>query len=328
MLSLAVVKTGLVQFGGKALIMGQKYAPQIMTYSGIAGFVGTVIFGCKATTKAEKILQDRDAKLDAVQQCKNDPSIEYTAEDEEKDIHDINVQARWELTKCYAPVVTLGLASTALILGGHHIIQTRAAGYAAAYKASEKAFRAYRDAVGRKYGEDPDRITLSEDGNHALTVAEQKTETSEKTSLPVPTDIPSAYLAWFCGDTSSQWLNSPQMNWYFLTKVQNELNDKLRSEGYVFLNDARKALGLPYIPEGQFLGWVLRNDRKDGDNYIDFLHNGPGEKPNDTVEALQRLEDVPILLEFNCDGLVHEEVAEIVRERIPKQWRRPRGCYA
>ena len=324
MINLSVITNGLTRFGGQVFLVGKKYAPQILTYTGIGGFVATIICACKATTKAEKILNDRDEKIQMVNDCLDDATIEYDDEDAKKDLHDISIKTKWELTKCYAPVFTLGVASTALILGGHHIIQTRAAGYAAAFKASEKAFRLYREAVARKYGEDPNRMTLDDDEPKRLVEDWKKFKEEHPDGKQVLSETPTVYFAWFCKDTSKEWINSPQMNWFFLQRAQDDLNERLRGQGYLFLSDVRERLGLPYIPEGQVLGWILRKDREVGDNYIDFLHIGPDQHPNETIQALQRLEDVPYLLEFNCDGPILEEVGELVRNTIPKQFRRER----
>lgn len=296
MLSLAMIGSGLTRFGGKALLLGQKYAPQIMTYTGVAGFIGTVVCACKATTKAEKILESKEQQL-----------AEAETEEEEKAI---NSEARKELIKTYAPVVTLGVASTALILGGHHIIQTRSAGYAAAFKASEKAFRSYREAVAKKYGEDPNKLTISDTSNYKEESEKQKKAVAVAKDNKQPfRDSADVYTAWWAQDTTNEWSPSPKMNYYFLRKMQDQLNDLLRNRGYVFLNDARKKLGLPYIKEGQILGWVLRNDNRDGDNYIDFLHL---DNPNDSVNALIQLQNVPVLLDFNCDGIIFEEIHGVV----------------
>ena len=177
MMSLSAIGPGLTRFGCTVLQVGKKYAPQIMTYTGIAGFIATVVYACKATTKAEQILAERDKKMAEIEECSDDESIEYSEADREKDIHVVTVQTRWDLVKCYTPVVTLGLASTALILGGHHIIQARSASYAAAFKASEKAFRAYREAVAKKYGEDPEKTYLDVQESDILAREKKKQET-------------------------------------------------------------------------------------------------------------------------------------------------------
>ena len=46
------------------------------------------------------------------------------------------------------------------------------------------------------------------------------------------------------------------------------MNDKLKSEGRLFLNYVLKELGLPQCRMGQSVGWVY--DSEKGDGYVDF----------------------------------------------------------
>lgn len=311
MLSLATLGTQVTRVGGRLLLVGKKYAPQIMVYTGVAGFIGTVIYACKATTKAEEILKERDEKMAKVQECAEDESIEYSEETREEDIRIITAQTRWKLVKAYAPVVTLCLASTALVLGGYHIISVRSASYAAAYKASEKAFRAYRNAVAKKYGEDPNKTILDEQIPEVLEAERLKEEGDEKPKkkklMPVQNDINTAV---FSRKTSRYWqTNAPRLNCYFLKKVQEDCNNELMANGYIFLNTVRGKLGLNYIPEGQYVGWIL-SKHGDGDNFVDFLHiDDPLHEPSQSVKDFFDLRNTDnVVLDFNHDGDIHMDV--------------------
>lgn len=319
MLGLSTIGTGIVRAGSLAWQVGRKYAPQIMTYSGIGGFIATIIYACKATTKAAVILEERDHQLEEIDICESDPDIEYTEDDAEEDRRIVEVQTRWKLIKCYGPVVTLGVASTALILGGHHIIQMRSASYAAAYKASEKAFRAYREAVAKKYGENPDRTVLDEQvpGIVEREKQRQKALTDGKTDKPKKrttalTEVHDINQALWCRDTSSQWIESPRLNCSFLKDAQRKCNDFLRTHGYIFLNQVRKYLGLSYIPEGQYVGWILKRDKNDceTDGYVDFLHiDDPQKTPSQSVKDFFDLRNTEyVVLDFNHDGDIHNDV--------------------
>ena len=48
---------------------------------------------------------------------------------------------------------------------------------------------------------------------------------------------------------------------------ENWANDKLKIDGFVFLNDVYDRLGLPRTRTGQIVGWVLDGE---GDGFIDF----------------------------------------------------------
>ena len=318
MMSLSAIGPGLTRFGCTVLQVGKKYAPQIMTYTGIAGFIATVIYACKATTKAEQILAERDKKMAEIEECSENHRNEYSETDREKDIHVVTVQTRWDLVKCYTPVVTLGLASTALILGGHHIIQARSASYAAAFKASEKAFRAYREAVAKKYGEDPEKTYLDVQESDILAREKKKQEMlksddpkERKKALTVANDI---HQAVWSRETSSQWIESPRLNCYFLKDAMRQCNNYLRTHGFIFLNQVRKFLGLPYIPEGQYVGWILKKHVNDieTDGYVDFLHiDDPKRKPSQSVQDFFDLKNTEyVILDFNHDGDIHLDVGK------------------
>ena len=143
--------------GSRALLYGKKYLPEILTYSGVAGFIGSVIMSCKATTKSEEILAEQDEKLAKNEECleRTDGKFEsYTEEDKKKDDRIIRNRTRWKLAKTWIPAITLLIVSVFLVLAGHHVLHARSAGYAAAYKATETAYRTYRKAVREKYGEE------------------------------------------------------------------------------------------------------------------------------------------------------------------------------
>lgn len=61
-------------------------------------------------------------------------------------------------------------------------------------------------------------------------------------------------------------------NAVFVGLVLGRLNDQLRENGFVTLNQARKALGFAETEtgEGDYEGWVFEPDPKYGDGYISF----------------------------------------------------------
>lgn len=50
--------------------------------------------------------------------------------------------------------------------------------------------------------------------------------------------------------------SSPEYNMLFVKGVLNYLNSRLAARGYLFLNEAYEALGLPLTREGQIVGWT------------------------------------------------------------------------
>lgn len=100
-----------------------------------------------------------------------------------------------------------------------------------------------------------------------------------------------------CGCTG--WTKDPELNLMFLRKQQDFLNDRLKAEGYLFLNDVYDALGIQKTKIGQIAGWVYDEKNPVGDNYIDFgIYDTHREANRRFVNGLERT----ILLDFNCDG--------------------------
>ena len=99
------------------------------------------------------------------------------------------------------------------------------------------------------------------------------------------------------------------MNCYFLKRKQNEANDILRDRGYIFLNEVREMLGLGYIPEGQYVGWIM-SKHGDGDNFVDFLHlDDPLHQPSKSVKDFFDLRNTEeVVLDFNHDGAIYLDV--------------------
>jgi hypothetical protein len=66
--------------------------------------------------------------------------------------------------------------------------------------------------------------------------------------------------------TNANWMEQKEYTTLFLKGIQNWMNDKLRAQGYLFLNTVHHHLGLPDTAQGQTDGWAL--DR--GDGFVDF----------------------------------------------------------
>ena len=93
-----------------------------------------------------------------------------------------------------------------------------------------------------------------------------------------------------------------------------QCNNYLRTHGFIFLNQVRKFLGLPYIPEGQYVGWILKKHVNDieTDGYVDFLHiDDPKRKPSQSVQDFFDLKNTEyVILDFNHDGDIHLDVGK------------------
>lgn len=102
--------------------------------------------------------------------------------------------------------------------------------------------------------------------------------------------------ATFFDEQSSAWTNNPECNKFFLLRTQEFANDKLRAQGYLFLNEVYDMLGLPRTRAGQLTGWVYDVHNPVGDNYVDF--NIFSDRNHKFVNGFEK----SVLLDFNVDG--------------------------
>jgi len=61
-----------------------------------------------------------------------------------------------------------------------------------------------------------------------------------------------------------------RQNVYFITLVQQQLNDLLQERGYVSLNNALELLGFERTIRGGQAGWLRDPEHGEGDGYIHF----------------------------------------------------------
>ena len=106
-------------------------------------------------------------------------------------------------------------------------------------------------------------------------------------------------FARFFDEMSPYWTKDSESNFMFVNRQQNYANEKLRTDGYLFLNDVYDMLGLQRSKAGQIVGWIYSEDNPNGDNYVDFgIFDGNRECTREFVNGYER----SILLDFNVDG--------------------------
>jgi Family of unknown function (DUF6353) len=288
----------------RGALLARKNSPGILFGAGVVGMVGSTVLACRATLKMDEVLSDAGQKMK-----KTDRALEhddYSSVDQQHDKKVIRVQTSVKIVRLYAPAVILGGASIAALAKSHSILTQRNAALAAAYTALDKAFNEYRSRVVSKYGEEEDRNLRY--GTRQIGTVDP--ETNEKKMITrVAPGTPSGYARFF-DPTSSSWSRDPEINLFFLHAKQNYANDLLRSRGHVFLNEVYDELGLPRSKAGAVVGWILRKDGTT-DNHIDFgVFSGKSQVARDFVNG----HEGAILLDFNVDGLIWEEIEKAIEE--------------
>ncbi len=295
----------LVQTLSRSLLKVRKQSPHLLMGFGIAAGIGCVVMACKQTLRAHEVLEHHDDMMSAIEEAcikekEGTSSVEYTPDDARKDKFIAYTQTSIGFLKLYWIPLLLGIVSVGALIGSHGIMVKRNIALVAAYKGLEEAFKKYRSKVIGEYGEDKDLEFVSGhkkgdktvDGNDTL--VRLATEEVEGAGL---------YMAVF-DSRCREWDNAPMYNITKLHLTEQHMNDKLRLQGHVFLNEVYDALGMDRTKEGAIVGWILDKTPGEADGYIDFniheyVQDGHDGKLKNTDE---------FYLEFNVDGIIFDRI--------------------
>lgn len=309
-------KTELATKAGQILVKTKlgikKHSPEILVAAGIGTGIVAAVVACKQTIKANDIVAEARKSLQNIEDVKElaaNNEVEYTEENEQEDRKTIGMQVAVGMVKTYALPVGLGILSITCILAGHHILKKRNVALAAAYSALSTDFMNYRKRVVDKYGKDVDFMLKNglEKQIVANQVVDPETGEVKETKEEVLTydgDKLSQYARIFDEVGSTQWTPSADHNRAFLLMEQNYFNERIRTRGYIFLNEVYERLGFRPTKAGSVVGWVYQNADYEG---IDF-----GIFTAHTQKAAEFLEgtEPSIILDFNVQGDILSLVTE------------------
>lgn len=200
----------------------KKRTPEILTGVGIAGMVATTIMAVRATPKAMEL-------------------IEETKPETKLDM----VKVAW---KPYIPAAITGVTSIACLVGASSVNARRNAALATAYTISETALKEYKEKVVETVGEKKEKEIRD-------AIAQDKLDRHPATEI-LMTDKGGATR---CFDIMTGRYFWSDMN--SLKRVENELNERLLTDGSVCLNDLYDLIGgdMDEVhPVGDILGWDTR----------------------------------------------------------------------
>lgn len=285
-----------------------KYAPDIMVVVGAGMVIGAAVNACRQTIKAQDILEEANKNLDMIEQAEEiADSTQYTETDARNDRLKVYSKTAIEVGRVYGTSVLIGCAGLAMMFGAHKILRDRNAVLTVAYSNAIAAYNAYRqkviDAIGEekefqlRSGYSKEEVKYLNENDEEKTIKNAKVIHDDGTSHSI--------YARIFDDSCQMWSRDPATNLRTLRSIQNFANDKLRSNGILFLNEVYESLGFPRTPEGQLVGWVFDPSNHNIDNYVDF---GIYDKLFRSAEKRDFLNghEPCIWLDFNVDGVVYE----------------------
>lgn len=259
----------------KSTFVVKKHSPEILIVSGVIGVVASTVLACKATTKIGDILDNSKEEIETIKEVANDEKHkdEYTEHDKQKDLAIVYTQTAVKILKLYAPAVILGGLSISGIIASNNILKKRNVALAAAYTVLDKGFKEYKERVVDRFGKEvDDELTygIRKEKLDKITIDDEGKEKKTKEEVAITDKIKDDDFTFFFDEASPYWEKNGNYNRMFLAAQQQYANDKLRANGYLFLNDVLDSLGIPRTKAGQIIGWTFRDDNPNGDNYVDF----------------------------------------------------------
>lgn len=286
---------------GGVMLKASKNSPSILFGVGVVGFSATIVMSSRATLKVGDILDDARKTLSDINEVRNDFELsakhDYTEEVAQVDRVLVYRNTAIKLGRLYGPTVLVGTITIAAFTKAHFTQNSRIMALTAAYSSLERAYNSYRERVAKEIGEERE-FELA----HNVDIHREALE-SGSDLVPITTrDLNSSYLTRMFDTSSKAWLGSPDYNLIFVRAQQNYANDMLRSRGYLFLNEVFDNLGLSRTREGQIIGWRLAEGNV---NYVDF---GIFDASNESTRAFVNGEDKSVLLTFNPDGIIWDQI--------------------
>lgn len=225
---------------------GKKESPAILAGLAVVGLIGTVVAAYKAGAKADKILEEHKKNMELV-----DPEDKEAKKAVQK-------ETAIQMVPVIAPVVIMGAATAACIIGSQKASKRRIAALSAAYTVAESSVKELNGKMKDMFGEKKVREIKD-------SIAKDKVNAD-----PAPSQ--NQIIMTGEGDVLCKDLYSGR---YFRSNAQkigqaiNTLSNRVRNEMYVSLNDLYDLLNIPLIPLGDDLGWNV-DDIYDGNIPITF----------------------------------------------------------
>ena len=289
----------------------RKHSPEILVIGGAIGTVASTVMACRATTKLGTVVEKSKTKVEQINNYANSTEViesgKYTDVDRKKALAITYVQTGLEVAKLYAPAAIIGVSSLGCILTSHNIVRKRNMALAAAYATVDRSFKDYRGRVIERFGKELDKelkYNIKEKEVEEIIIDEEGNQTTVKKTVKVAGPLHSEYAIFF-DETARGWTKSPEANKTFLLGVERWANEKLQSQGHLFLNEVLDELGVDRTRTGGEVGWLYdENGIECGDNYVDLgIFDQCGiERYDERKRAFVNGKERSIILDPNVDG--------------------------
>lgn len=273
---------------GKVKLGAKRNAPELLLGAGLITGTACVITASRSTLKAQDI--NNQSQINKLRLAADFEQGLINEEEFRKEVIKHYSKLGLSLLKEYSIPLGLYGATVACIFSSYKIQKNRQMALSAALTACTTA---YATLVKKIKNGAENGLTAKEVLEGVEVVEKVDPETGEVTMERVQGDaVCGLYSARF-DKYSTCWEKDKFQNECTLQSEQNWANDRLRLQGYLFLNDVYDRLGLPRTKAGQIVGWTLEGE---GDGYVDF-----GIQDCSNYDDV-RFDNNAFDLDFNVDG--------------------------
>ena len=258
-----MMKEKTMQLIGKVKLGAKRNAPELLLGGALVTGTTAMVLTGRASIKAKELAEQRET--DKVAMAYKLTKDGYTEEEIEVEIRKTFASYALSLVKEYAVPVALYAATVGMVFASYKIQKDRQLALSATLTACTAA---YNQLVNKLKNGAAAGLTAKEVLDGIEVAHSVDPETGELTvekyqGEPIDTSV---YQVRF-DEYSTVWEKDKFQNEMTLKCEENWANDKLKIDGFVFLNDVYDRLGLPRTRTGQIVGWLLDGE---GDGYIDF----------------------------------------------------------
>ena len=292
------MKFDILGIVNETLATGKKFflknKPRIFMFGGIAlSTTGTVV-ACAATYKhIDRVL---DTAKDEIE----------TAEDNKEKTKAI-VKAAGNIAKTYAIPAAMIAVGNASIIYANHVQEQRQQILSESLTTLGAAYAAYRKRMEERLGKEEEEKARFDISEAEITTDKGDGKKPKKEKLELvdkDTALDASPFARFYDETCETWCGEPEYDLTFLKQAEFECNNQLKREGYLFLSDVYRKLGIQITKQSLVAGW-LYNQEELSDSYVDFGIFNSKSRPN--RRFVNCLENV-ILLDFNCSSNIADYI--------------------
>lgn len=251
-----------IRIGRRVVDITKHNAPTIAVVSGSIAVIAGGILACRATLKAEDIIDQHQKQMDCIKEATENHGDEYTDNDRKKDKVQVYASTAGKFARLYGPAVLLEAAGFAAIFGGFGLIKKRYGVALTTITTLDNRLADYRKKVIDRFGKEVDEEFTKQRGQfHEIeqkVVDEEGNETIKTINAINVDDIVEDDFTRIFDYRNPKWENSYLFNDNLFSNLEQWYTHNLQSNrmDHVFLNTILKELGFEETGIGHFYGWT------------------------------------------------------------------------